>query len=383
MNNLGTTVFSELNRGGTRDMVQAVRLLEEIVDDASDLLLEADDEDLTAIHADRSRSLRDPYAAAEASGFDVITRDEYVAWVKRSLNRRYRKRLFVDGTKSPKYRKLVKRFQGDVGLPETGEVDKATQNVLIYANEQSYPYMQWVQRALEKVGIFTDPPRGTPGGSTGSHKSYGLRLGIKAFQGRFSALSNDGFVGAKTEKLLMKECGCRPPGDVKPPPPYTPKPDKRNWNLYLHNRLKRAAEWLDEMGTSWYPAETCLIAKLLKKGTDDTFYDGGAVTDFLDAPLADAELRGDSLREVLISDLKRNSMKIRSGTPRQQNGRFVKRVRWYREKMSRGINIAAYRNSFFGYQAQVKHLKRTLMRLSTKKRSLYSCPYFRSLINDA
>jgi hypothetical protein len=87
--------------------------------------------------------------------------------------------------------------------------------------------MAWVQRALESDSIFTDPPLATPRAS-GSFKSYGLTLGIKAFQERQkppNSLVKDGFVGSKTEIRLTEKCRCIPPGHVIPKPPPEPKDD--------------------------------------------------------------------------------------------------------------------------------------------------------------
>ncbi len=150
---------------------------------------------------------------------------KYIAWVQRSLNRIFGSRLVTDGRDSVPYRSLVRRVQSKNGLPVTGLVDSPTQDAIIKENERNRDYMAWVQHALESDSIFTDPPLKTPR-TSGSFKSYGLRLGIKAFQKRQKSpgpLVVDGFVGAKTEIRLIEKCGCNPPGSVKPKPPPEPK----------------------------------------------------------------------------------------------------------------------------------------------------------------
>ena len=145
-----------------------------------------------------------------ATGFDVITPTEYVAWVQRSLNRLYGSSLVTDGRKTASYRKLVRKFQADYVPPVTGEVDSSTQNQIIKANESNRTYMAWVHKALECDSVFADPPRKKPD-SRGSYKSNGLKLGIKIFQKR-QGLVRDGWVGSKTEIKLIKCCQCVPPG---------------------------------------------------------------------------------------------------------------------------------------------------------------------------
>ena len=163
--------------------------------------------------------------AAEAG---TITSGEYINWVKRSLNRRYGLRLPINGVASASYRDAVRRFQRDVGRPETGHIDAAAQNILIKWNETTRAYMKWAHEALgtDAVGIYTDPARAKPK-ANGSYKSNGLRLGIRMFQRR-EGLSVDGYIGAKTETVLIKRSGLKPPGHVggkpkpKPPPPRSP-----------------------------------------------------------------------------------------------------------------------------------------------------------------
>ncbi len=156
-------------------------------------------------------------------GFNMDAK--YIAWVQRSLNRIFGASLVTDGRDSGPYRSLVRRVQAKNGLPVTGLVDSPTQDAIIKDNERNRNYMVWVQRALESDSIFTDPPLKTPRAS-GSFKSYGLTLGIKAFQERQKPpgiLVKDGFVGSKTEIRLIEKCRCNPPGYVKPKPP--PKPE--------------------------------------------------------------------------------------------------------------------------------------------------------------
>lgn len=193
---------------------------------------------------DTLENFRDPYidSVIGEAGFDVITPAQYVSWVKRSLNRKYALRLFSDGRKGSTYRQAVRRFQSDLGLPVTGQVDASTQNAIIVNNEGNRSYLAWVQIALERVGITTKPPR-TTATNRGSFKSTGLKLGIRAFQRR-EGLARDGFIGSKTETLLMQRCSCTPPGTQKKPSrPSTPIQKIDNvliwFNAFIPNNLPK------------------------------------------------------------------------------------------------------------------------------------------------
>jgi hypothetical protein len=151
------------------------------------------------------------------TGSAALSSKDYLAWAQRSLNRILGSRLATDGSDSVPYRSLVRQFQEKHRLPVTGLVNSPTQDEIIKANERIRDYMAWVHRALESDSVFADPPLKSPG-SGGSFKSTGLRLGIKAFQGRHG-LEKDGFVGAKAESTLIRLCRCRPLGHVDPSPP--------------------------------------------------------------------------------------------------------------------------------------------------------------------
>lgn len=153
-----------------------------------------------------------------------ISHDEYVGWVKRSLNRQLGAQLAIDGSTDANYRSHVKRFQENQGLAGTGEVDSKTQNAVILASEEDRDYLKWVHETLGDLGIATDPPRSTPD-DNGRFKSHGLKLGIQIFQEKHG-LTVDGFVGAKTETELIDRCQCQPLGHVpSPSPPRQPEPE--------------------------------------------------------------------------------------------------------------------------------------------------------------
>ena len=131
-------------------------------------------------------------------GFEIDSKS-YIQWVQRSLNRLVGSKLAVDGKAGPRYRDAVLAFQKKVRLPATGNVDSKTQNQLILGNEKNAGYVRSIQQALNQKGarIAVDGIKGP-----------GTTAAIKAFQRtRSPDLCVDGFVGAKTELLLLEPKG--------------------------------------------------------------------------------------------------------------------------------------------------------------------------------
>jgi hypothetical protein len=60
--------------------------------------------------------------------------EEYIAWVKRSLNRFLGDFLVTDGTKNQDYLDQVKTWRWINGMSESEVVDEAVQDTLIRAN---------------------------------------------------------------------------------------------------------------------------------------------------------------------------------------------------------------------------------------------------------
>ncbi|NWF84526.1 MAG: hypothetical protein HXY18_11925 [Bryobacteraceae bacterium] len=151
----------------------------------------------------------------------AISSTDYIRWVKGSLNRLLAARLPDNATINPDYRAWVAQLQINQLLPPTAKVDEATQNAIIKLNRLDPAYVRWVQIALslsgEGIGPFGKGIR------TDGFWDAGTEDAVKTFQiNHEGTLVSDGWVGAKTETMLMARTGTAPPGRIrprKPPPP--------------------------------------------------------------------------------------------------------------------------------------------------------------------
>jgi len=153
----------------------------------------------------------------ERESVGTISDSNYIKWVQRSLNRLYNSDLAIDGTKSSKYKAMVRQFNNDYLYRDDDRVDEQTQNELIYLNSADGDYVEWLGKAINKAGfgpVAIARVLDTP-----------LVNAIKAFQGKQRPkIKADGYVGAKTELALIKASGLYPPGKPRPKPTVKPTP---------------------------------------------------------------------------------------------------------------------------------------------------------------
>jgi hypothetical protein len=141
------------------------------------------------------------------------TKQEYIAWVQRSLNRLPLggSALITNGEDTSEYRAKVRAFKADQRLGSSDEVDAKVQNALIKDSHKAPEYVKWAQAALEKVGA------GDGRAPTGKMDSA-TKTAIKSFQA-FEELGDDGWIGPDTETVLIQRSEMFPPGHVAAPPP--------------------------------------------------------------------------------------------------------------------------------------------------------------------
>lgn len=153
----------------------------------------------------------------------AISNSQYIRWVKGSLNRLLEARLPDNATITPEYRAWVAQLQINQSLPPTGKVDEASQNAIIRLNRLHPAYVRWVQIALSISGEGIGPfGRGI---RTDGFLDAATTDAVKTFQiNNEGTLVSDGWVGAKTETLLMARTGTTPPGRIGPKPPPPPGP---------------------------------------------------------------------------------------------------------------------------------------------------------------
>lgn len=150
-----------------------------------------------------------------------ISERDYVSWVQRTLNRELDSELVSDGVITDEYREAVETFQLVNDLAVTGQVGAADQNKMIKVNHAETSYVNWIQEALRSAGVNPDLPiTGVVDKKTSDS--------IKSFQA-FHQLTDDGWVGAKTEIELIDASGLMPGGHVSRfgPAPKKPRPGNR------------------------------------------------------------------------------------------------------------------------------------------------------------
>lgn len=150
--------------------------------------------------------------------------------------------LKVDGRISPEYTNAVREFQFSYSLPQTGRTNSPTQDKIIRANHTDPMYVDWLQRALIKSGAGY-------GLTANGIMNNQTKKAIRSFQA-YSGLGDDGWVGAKTETVILDVTGIDPPGqitdrpkrggDVRKPkskPPSKDKPPLRVSTSQIRTRL--------------------------------------------------------------------------------------------------------------------------------------------------
>jgi peptidoglycan hydrolase-like protein with peptidoglycan-binding domain len=140
------------------------------------------------------------------------TKQEYIAWVQRSLNRLPLgdDALVTNGEDSSEYRAKVRAYKAlDKKLGSSDEVDAKMQNALIKGSAKATEYVTWLQLALEEVGVHDGRmPTGKMDSAT--------KTAIKSFQA-FAELGDDGWIGPDTETVLIQRSGMYPPGHFAAP----------------------------------------------------------------------------------------------------------------------------------------------------------------------
>jgi peptidoglycan hydrolase-like protein with peptidoglycan-binding domain len=162
---------------------------------------------------------------ATSRSVGTIAADDYIKWVQRSLNRLYKVGLPINGRDSAGYRNAVRDFNKDhLGREDYDKVDEKTQNQLIYVNMAVGDYVEWLIKALNKVGYG-------PLDVTRVLDSSHIKA-IKAFQAsRRPKIKADGYVGSKTELALIQASGFNPPGHIVAPTGNDPKRRPSTWKL--------------------------------------------------------------------------------------------------------------------------------------------------------
>ena len=140
----------------------------------------------------------------------TITPQQYIAWVQRSLNRMLSTAMVTNGADTPEYQEKVREFKDVFELGKSAVFGSREQNVLIKRNHGVHDYVTWARAALEKAGYGT-------GGSSSGSMDRGTKAAIMKFQEDYEKLVDDGWIGAKTETLLIEQSGIFPPGHVKDP----------------------------------------------------------------------------------------------------------------------------------------------------------------------
>jgi hypothetical protein len=217
-----------------------------------------------------------------------ITAQEYVVWVKGSLNRWLGAALSENGDTAPPYRGWVKEFQSlcDV-CTRNGDVDEVTQNALIKANHQHDWYMNWVLQSLNQ-GM-----QGSALAADGSITPSTIAA-IKNFQ-TANDLQPNGWVGAKTETALRKKGKRKPPSMAPKSVPlliFHPRwggRTARQLALFWSNQFR--LEPLSTPPGSWIGLSILahqtyvrkLLAALWQFDSDNDYVPGRRVADFVNA----------------------------------------------------------------------------------------------------
>ena len=291
-----------------------------------------------------------------------ISPTEYISWVQRSLNRILGVGLVTNGAITVDYRDAIEEFQFAYGLARTRDVASQDQNEIIKANHKTPEYVEWVQRALNKVGAGSGKP---PNGIF----SKDTKDGVLAFQS-YMGLVDDGWVGAKTETELIRESGIRPPGEVKigpPPPKPTPKPapvrPKTVDPLPIEKRVDRVIStiyWETVHSPSTYPNTTqrkrlhCMLGKMKRSGIDDDYIPHGDARSYVVGTRYPYPkyLPGDlavSARDKLETNIKRLSV-----ADRTDKESIRKEVLWLYYQVERSLTEINNLYNVHGYEAQAK-----------------------------
>ncbi len=248
-----------------------------------------------------------------------ISEKDYVAWVQRTLNRELDSVLITDGVITDEYREAVETFQLVHDLAVTGQVGVNDQNTMVRVNHDERSYVYWLQESLRSSGVAPELA------ITGviDRKTTDC---IKAFQS-YHNLSDDGWVGAKTELELIQAGGLMPGGHVPRvgPVPESPRPSIRRPRplvLPIEKQVNRA------ISNAYYDAfynrglysgddrrvRLCVLGKLKQRhGIKDRFPANLSFAYHGSAQYSTVESLFVSAREFLTQHLQRMPLEHRSG----------------------------------------------------------------------
>ncbi len=205
--------------------------------------------------------------------------EKYIQWVQRTLNRDLDSDLITNGRATADYREAVETFQLKHDLSITGLVDRKDQDVMIKVNHQTKGYVNWLQEALRAAGVDSSLP------ITGVVDDVTKRC-IKSFQS-FHHLTDDGWVGAKTESELIESSGLLPGGHIKgirpprrplfydnPTPTHSAIPVEQAVNRIISSNYTYALHNADEMSADSRRTRLSVLGKLKQRhGILDSFPD--------------------------------------------------------------------------------------------------------------
>jgi hypothetical protein len=204
------------------------------------------------------------------------------------------------------------------------------------------------------------------------------RKGVRQFQDKYNAhftggLEIDGWVGVKTEAVMMEVSGGEPPGICLPPPPPkkrkptdTPKPPDPT------ARLREVKKYVT--------SETllCIINKILDRSHGDTsYFTAKSVNDFVGEPLGSADLFKHmfDLRE----DYEKMLARRRKATGSEPSRRDIQT--WLEGKQSDIIDSVRALLYLDGYLAQTKEIRKFIHKLSQRAGSVYHCEHIKSQVD--
>jgi hypothetical protein len=295
----------------------------------------------------------------------------YINWVKRSLNRYLGAALKTNGADDPLYREYVKAFQGEESIPAHGKVNRLTADRLIFANYDTSEYVNWIRKVLRLT---------TPGAAVGSGTVMDAetRRGVKKFQEKhkgsiFKNLAVDGWVGVRTEMVMMEVSGTKPPGEWVAPKPLPPKkPGSTPKPIKAKDRLKETAKIVTD------PTVSCMIQKMLHGRMSAAWYwTASGLNTYAGAPLAKAD------RYEHVQDLNKELDRYleiarkRRGEPTTQEIRSWLDNR--RIDIAQGIRALKYLD---GHLSQSKSIRRYIHEESKRPSSIYSCPDFKKIVDE-
>lgn len=296
----------------------------------------------------------------------------WVNWVKRSLNRYMGSALKTDGSADTVYRDYIKAFQAEESIPVHGLVNRLTADRLIFANYDTPEYVRWIRNVLRLT---------TPGATigAGSVMDSATKRGVKKFQEKhkgsiFKNLAVDGWVGVRTEMVMMEISGTKPPGEwsgVRPAPPKKKgggKPKRPDPKL----RLKDTAKIVTD------PTMSCMLKKMIHGRSSASWYwTAAGINGFATSPVHKAD------RYEHVLDLNKSFESFLERSRRVRGEPTTHEIRTWldhrRKEVADGIRALLYLD---GHHLQSRSIRRHIHEESKRPSSIYSCPDFKKIVDD-